>query len=132
MYKYTSTFCVQRKLRVPQTVKRQPKQCHNFRKKTSNMIVHLMCSVLPHLRTAKRRLRLSSQYSRCKIAGKTTNDLSKLKAPLKERGSRVSPRSCVPLNKMRLIATQKKMRNTFLPRVCRKMLLLAGGGTCAT
>ena len=55
-----------------------------------------MCSLLPSLLTAKRRLRLSSQYSRCKIASKTITCIaSKLKAPLESGAPCPAWRLCV-------------------------------------
>ena len=35
-----------------------------------NVVQQELCSLLPDLLTAKRRLRLSSQYSQCQTAGK--------------------------------------------------------------
>ena len=49
-----------------------PSNVITFEKKLQTYVVHLMCSLLPSLLTAERRLRLSSQYLRCQIAKKAS------------------------------------------------------------
>ena len=71
-----------------------------------------MCSVLPHLLTAKRRLRLSSQYSRCKTAGYGMTRFQ-IKSPAQGEGPCVSLGDCVSLSEERYIGKRIFFRNTF-------------------
>jgi hypothetical protein len=59
-------------LRDPQLIKDKPSNVITFQKRNVITVVYEMCVLLPGPLTAKRRLRLSSQYLRCQTAKKVS------------------------------------------------------------
>lgn len=126
-----SAFVRSKKITSSSTYLSKPSNVITFEKKLQTYVVHLMCSVLPHLLTAKRRLRLSSQYSRCKTAGYDDYRFQ-IKSPATGEGPRVPPVDCVSLSEERYIGKQNFFRNTFFRKICIKMLFLAARLACVT